>query len=275
MQVAMRRLLALALLSAFAAVAAGCGVGGKSSGAAGAPEPADLAWQAVQAAQQAGTAHYTFEADVASDGMGRLRLAIDGDVGRGQARADVSLGGNGYSLAGTLLFDGAGFFIKYLGRWYGEQVPAHEAQQLREDFRSEDRFLARFDDVFDGTVTAGPVTDGVSTWAFNGRLDAEGLAELAGEEGAPFDDGEREQLEKLADAARFTLLVGREDMLPRAFRFDLQGEGADLVGLGGGPGDAFSISLNGSFSRWGEPVQITAPSSYAPLDELFSQFLGL
>jgi hypothetical protein len=46
------------------------------------------------------------------------------------------------------------------------------------------------------------------------------------------------------------------------------------MGIGGQDGRNFSVTVRGSFSRWGEPVRITPPSSYEPLDELIRQFFG-
>jgi hypothetical protein len=274
MVTAMRRLVVLALASGLAAIAAGCGMGGATSGDPGAPESRELAWQSFRAAQAAGSVHYAFEATLASDATGPIRLAFEGDVDRGGAQADISLSGNGQSLAGTLLYDRAGFFVRYLDRWYGRELPSGQAQELRRELDSEQGFSGRFEDIFEGSVSTGPVVDGVSTWAYNGRLDADGLAELAEEEGQTLGGDESEQLEKLAESARFTLLVGQSDMLPRAFRLDLQGEGADLAGIAGVDPGALSVTLSGSFSRWGEPVRITPPSSYAPLEELFRQFFS-
>jgi hypothetical protein len=162
--------------------------------------------------------------------------------------------------------------VKFLGRWYGEAIPDQEAERLRQELGTEDAFSAHFDDVFDGSVESGPVADGVPTWAFNGGLDVDGIVALAEEQGESIGGDEREQLEQLAESARFTLLVGKADLLPRAFRLDLRGEGIDLAGIAGADPGEIRITLSGSFTRWGEPVRITPPSSYAPLDELLGDF---
>ncbi len=269
---AMRRAVLLILACGLAAAATGCGVGGATSGASGVPEPRELAWDAFRAAQRAGSVHYVFEATMAANGSRTATVRFDGAIGRGRAQADVSFSGNGQTLAGTLLYDRTGFFVRYLGKWYGEQIPTEQADDLRSRLRSEDSFATQFDDIFEGSVSSGPVADGVPTWAYNGRLDVDGIAELAEQEGESLEEGDREQLEALAESARFTLLVGKSDLLPRAFRLDLLGEGADLAGIAGANPGSVSLTLSGSFSRWGEPVRITPPESFAPLDELFGQF---
>ncbi|HEX2505728.1 MAG TPA: hypothetical protein VHK22_05915 [Gaiellaceae bacterium] len=267
----MHRFLALALVLAVTPLA-GCGTGEPGSEAAGAPEPRELARQALRAARAAGSVHYAFDATFAGEGSAPVELAFAGDIGRGRAQADVSVSGNGQSLAGTLLYDGAGFFVRYLGRWYGEAIPKGRAGELERELGSEEAFSGNFEALFDGSVSAGPATDGVPTWAYHGRLDVDGLASVAEAEGHPLNGEQRDQLEELAEQARFTLLVGAQDMLPRALKLDLSGDLADLAGVGGPGGGSFSVTLSGSFSRWGEPVQITAPDSYAPLHELFGEF---
>ena len=119
----------------------------------------------------------------------------------------------------------------------------------------------------------GPVADGVPTWAYNGRLNVDGILDLMAQE-APLDDDDREQVEKLADSTRFTFLVGKVDGLPRAFQLDMSGEGIDFGGFADEGAGELVITLRGSFSGWGEPVRVTAPGAYAPLEELYRQFFG-
>jgi hypothetical protein len=269
----MRRLLPVILVCALAFVAAGCGMGGSGSDSPGAPEPGELALDAFRAAQRAGTVHYSVQATLEGEGTGPMRLAVDGDLGEGEGRADVSFEGNGQSLAGTLLYDRGGFFVKFLGKWYGRESPLGPTDELERVLGTEERFAARFDDLFEGTVSEGPVADGVTTWAYNGRLNIDGIMELIAQEGQ-VDEDAREKLEKLAESTRFTLLVGQADLLPRAFLLDLTGEGADLGGFAGPNAGEVRFTLRGSFSRWGAPVTITPPSSYAPLEDLLSQFFS-
>jgi hypothetical protein len=269
-----RRLVILLVACGIAATAAGCGMGGSETGDPGAPEPRELAWESFRAAQRAGSVHYSFEAEITADGGSPIRLTFDGALAKGRGQADVTFSGTGQSIAGTLLYDREAFYVRFLGKWYGERIPPAQREKLEQELRSEAAFSGRFDEIFDGTVAAGPVADGVSTWAFNGRLDLDGLVELAEEEGEPLSDEERAQLEELVGSARFTLLVGQADMLPRAFRLDVRGEGLDYSGIAGADAGELSVTLSGSFSRWGEPVIITPPSSYAPLDELFGQFFS-
>jgi hypothetical protein len=269
----MRRLVVLLLLCGLAACTAGCGVGGSSSGTLGAPEPAELVVDAIRAAEAAGSFHYSLEATVATDTSPAVRLTLAGDFAEQQARADVSFEGQGESLAGTLLYADGGFFVKFMDRWYGEQSGFAPVQGLQREFGDENGLTDRFDDFFEGSVTVGPVADGVPTWAFNGRLNVDRILELAEKDGS-LEDGTREKVEQLAESTRLTLLVGQADLLPRSFLLDLSGEGADLMGIGGPDGGSFSVTVRGSFSRWGEPVRITPPSSYAPLDELLGQFFS-
>ena len=46
------------------------------------------------------------------------------------------------------------------------------------------------------------------------------------------------------------------------------------MGIAGPDSGRVSFTVRGAFSRWGEPVTITPPSSCAPLDELLAQFFS-
>ena len=58
------------------------------------------------------------------------------------------------------------------------------------------------------------------------------------------------------------------------FQLDVSGEGLDLGGIAGNESATMAVSLRGSFTAWGEPVAVTPPGAYAPLEELYRQFLG-
>jgi hypothetical protein len=252
----------------------GCGVGGGDSGASGSPDPSDLAREAFRAARDAGSVRYGFEASLAAEGQPPMRLSVSGAVGEKKLKADVTFDGGGQAFAGSALVDETGFFIRFLDRWYGKILPAHQEQELRQALGTEAAFGARFDEIFEGSISEGPVADGVPTWAYNGRLDTDGLLELMAKEES-VDDEARKQVEELAKNTRFTLLVGKADSLPRAFQLDLSGAGIDFMGVAGADPKSLVVTMRGSFTGWGEPVSIARPHSYAPLEELFGQFFGL
>ena len=268
----MRRLFVLVLACGLAALAAGCGVEGSGSSRPGVPEPGRLVLGAFRAAEAAGSFHYSVEATLAPENAAPMRFLVSGDLAERKARAEVSFEGDGRSLAGTLLYARGGF-VRFMDRWYGEQSAVQPPQGLERELGAEEGLADRFDDVFEGSVTDGPVADGVATWAFNGRLNVGRLLELAAEEGS-LEGETREKIEELAESTRFTFLVGKADLLPRSFLLDLSGEGADLMGIAGPDSGRVSFTVRGAFSRWGEPVTITPPSSYAPLDELLAQFFS-
>src|SRR5215210_1283566 len=121
MRLAMRRL-ALVLLAGFLAVVApGCGGGGGGDGGSGnsagadAPEPTELALGAFRAAEEAGSLHYSFEANLTVAGSKPIRLTVEGDAGGDAAQADVSFAAEGMPLAGTILYAQGGLFIRFMG----------------------------------------------------------------------------------------------------------------------------------------------------------------
>jgi hypothetical protein len=268
------RFLLVVCISALALLSTACGV---STGSAsdGAPDPRELAVDAFRAAQRAGRARYSFEATLQGEGSGAMRLRVDGAVGQGKTRADVSFEGEDQSLAGTLLYSSGAVFVRYLGTWYGDTSRRGQSGMLEDELGTPESFQARFDDLFEGSVSEGPVADGVPTWAYNGRLNVDGILHLTAEEGEGLEGEARDRLEQLAETTHFTLLVGKADSLPRSVLLDLTGEGADLGGFAGPNAGKITFRLRGSFTRWGEPVTMTPPSSYAPLQEFFGQFFDL
>lgn len=269
----MRRLFLALLVLAVVLAGAGCGMGG-GSGAAGSPDPSDLAREAFRAARDAGSVRYTLEASLTAEGQPPMRLSVSGAVAKQRLKADVTFDGGGQAFSGSALVDETGFFIRFLDRWYGKIFPPQQEQKLQQTFGTEEAFGTRFDEVFDGSISEGPVADGVPTWAYNGRLDTDGLLELMAKEES-LDESARKQVQELAENTRFTLLVGKADNLPRAFQLDLSGEGIDFGGFAGADPGSLAITMRGSFTGWGEPVTIARPQSYAPIEELFGQFFGL
>ena len=179
----MRRLFVLVLACGLAALAAGCGVEGSGSSRPGVPEPGRLVLGAFRAAEAAGA--FTTRSRPRSRRRTRLlcgsssratwpserlapRSASRETAGRSQARCSTR----------------AAAFVRFMDRWYGEQSAVQPPQGLERELGAEEGLADRFDDV-EGSVTDGPVADGVATWAFNGRLNVGRLLELAAEEGSP------------------------------------------------------------------------------------------
>jgi hypothetical protein len=261
----MRRLLPLVLLAAL--VLAGCGSAESGGGGGSAPAPADLAADAVAALEEAGSAHYVFDADV--DGAGSVHAEGDGSADAFTAEGSVTF--QGVTFSGQILASRSELFIKLMDRWYGDAELGLE--DAADEAPSPDEVREYFDDLFTGSVGEGPEIDGVATWRFEGKLNADGLADLS--ERFEGDDVSEEDLELLRDAAetsRFVLDVGREGGLPRHLSFTMNVPVPDLTGIGGFPGGSFSVTMD--LSEFGKDVSYEAPADYRPLEDLFEELFG-
>ena len=265
-------------------VLAACG--GSSTGEQGggqAPAPADLAASAVGALEEAGSAHYVFEVEVGGDAeedSSDIGLRVEGDASKDAATADVSVEFDGIGLSGTVLANQDEVFVDFMGRWYGER--GLRLGDRADEVPSEADVREYFGTLFTGTVAEGPAIDGAATWRFEGKLDADGFADLT----EKFEDEnvtaeQRALLRLVAEKTHFVLDVGQEDDLPRHVEFRLElseedvealGDGLDVLGIGSRLGENVAVSLD--LSDFGTTVEYDAPSDYRPLDELSDQLFG-
>jgi hypothetical protein len=281
---------AIAFLVALVVVlgAAGCGARFERE-AAGAPASSDLAANALQALQAKGSAH--FVSDLSSslpDGVGaQLSVHAEGDASATAMDASVSVGFGGVSLSGRLLVDDHNVFIQFMNQWYGERQGIRDAlgkakggknAQVWDEIATPDGLRRNFAHLFSGEVTQGPIVDGVATWKFEGRLNADGLADFAQRLGFQLPAAERAQLDEVAAASKLILVVGQDDQLPRRAEFGIHLSAADLKAMH----DSSSSSLQGAenfkstleLSEFGKPVEISAPTNLKPLDALFEQLFS-
>jgi hypothetical protein len=255
----MRRLLPLLL---FTLLLTGCGSAQSGGSEGGAPAPADLAADAVAALEEAGSAHYVFDAEV--DGAGSVHA--EGDASADAFTAEGSVTFQGVTFSGEVLASRNELFVRLMERWYGETDVG--LQDAAEEAPSPDDVREYFDDLFRGSVTEGPEIDGVATWRFDGKLNPDGLADLNKRfEGDGLGEDELEQLRDAAETSRFLLDVGRDDGLPRHLSFT-----TDFAGIAGTPGGNVSMTLD--LSEFGKDVSYEAPPDYRPLDQLFEELFG-
>ena len=292
----MRRLgLFLALCFLTVALVAACGgvtssdSSSAESAAADAPSGADLAADAFAAVKEAGSGHFVLDATVnasgpaaAMTGDGPVRLHLEGDASSDELAMDVKLDFSGQSFAAVVLANRQELFIRFLNRWYGDEdlkLPEQSEQErdrFERDFGTPEGLRAHFDDVFTGTVLAGPVIDGVTTWEFRGALNVDGILALAEEYGGEaMAPEERAKFESLAEVVHFRFTAGRDDHLPRSYSMDVDLEGRDLDELAQ-PGSLDSVDLHIAvrLSDWGKDVSYERPAEYEPLEKLFESFFS-
>lgn len=283
---------AIAFLVLLVAVLGAAGCGQRFERAPGdAPAPADLAADALAALEAEGSAHFVADLRSTSPTPGdplEFGLHVEGDASAQavDARGSVDFGGS--TLRGRVLVGEHDLYLQFMDEWYGEHgdgiVDAledarseHEGK-LWDDLATPEGLRRNFGRLFEGEVREGPPLDGVPTWQFEGRLDADGLADFARRYGAQPTDREEEMLGKLAEASRFVLVVGREDKLPRRLEFSMELSSDDLKEMeesGSGPFEgASNFKATLQLSEFGKPVEFRPPADFKPLDEFFGQLFS-
>jgi hypothetical protein len=289
---------ALAGLAVAGVLLGGCGAAADSASAPAAPSsvtPARLVAQSLQAFDRQHAVHLALSTSVAARVADpqvqaylrtpvRLRLSGDFSDTAANLAGSVRLRGKPYAFAVTS--DEQRSFVELMGVWYGptdallDQQTTSDAAELREALEAVRRYG---DQVVTGRVTAGPEVDGVATWRFAGTPNATGIVRAAQRQGQPLDADEQSALRALAPLVKLTLVVGREDHLPRRLGVAVDLSPAQLavlnrIGDEGGSADelrALHVHLDLALSKWGETVSSRAPRSPQPIDALGGALLGL
>jgi len=277
------------------ALVAGCGgevpneTSSPKSASADAPSGADLAADAFAAVREVGSAHFVLDTTLKASGPaaamagdGPVKLHVEGDASSDELAVDVKVDLSAQSFAAVVLANRQEFFIRFLNRWYGERdlkLPDENKagrDRFERDFGSPDGVREHFDDVFTGTVLAGPVIDGVPTWEFRGELNVGGILALAEEYGGEaMKPGERAKLESLSELVHLRFTAGRDDRLPRSYSLDVDLGAGDLGELGQSDSlHSIDLHIAGRLSDFGKDVSYERPAEYEPLDKLFESFFS-
>ncbi len=293
--------LALAALLTLTALLAGCG--GSSDKPA---SPSALVTDSAKAVRAQKPARFNFNAQAradqvvpaagASDEIRQLSsspssLGLSGAFSPEaiQAKGSAQLGGQTFTA--EALAGAREAYVKFLGGWYGTKETGLEElrrQAEQQGGKSSDQAFSEAisnierygKDVFQGEVTEGPELEGAATWRTEGTLNADGLVKLAQDQGEQVKPEDREVLEKVAQGTTLTYVVGQDDKLPRRLRLAFDLKPSEFAGAAT-QGDEelkqierVKASFSVDMSKWGEPVEITPPRDFQPLEQLLSQFLG-
>jgi hypothetical protein len=256
-----------------------------------APASTDLAADALAALEAAGSAHFVVDlrsGSADSQVPFQISLHFEGDASKDALDAEGSVSFGAGSLRGRVLVGEHDFFVQFMDQWYGEHhglVEALKAAKTDRNGRVWDEFATpeglrrNFDQLFDGEVTEGPgVEGGPATWQFEGRLDPEGVVELAKRFDAQPTDREEEMFAKVAEATKFVLVVGQDDRLPRRLEFSVDLSAEDLKEMEASGVSRFDGAENFTatleLSEFGKQVEIHPPADFKPLDALFEQLFS-
>jgi hypothetical protein len=285
------------LLACLVFAAAGCGSTASGPGQGGPPAPADLAGDATQALYEAGSAHYELDGSFAADGEqadgfpSPVTVQFEGDYSKEAYTGDGTVAWPGGTFNAGFLIGQHEFFLNFLGRWFGTkeyglgkleeefEKSDPKAAQLYRDLQTGDGVRRHFDRLFTGEVGEGPETDGAATWEFEGHLNADGILELVREYTGELPSGdELEAFRRVAEAVRVSLVVGRDDRLPRRMDISLKFSAADFAGLedlqGLGADGTFELALALVLSDFGKDVDYDPPATFEPLEKAIEGFFG-
>jgi hypothetical protein len=284
-----RFLSAIAFLAILVVVLGAAGCGQRFERAPGsAPTAGDLAGDALAALHDAGSAHFvadmTTKADSGDVALAPFSVHLEGDASTTALVAEGTVGIGGATLSGSVQVGEHSFFVEFMGRWYGDRLEGiadavaeakreHDGQ-IWEELATPDGLRRNFGKLFDGEVAEGPVVDGVATWQFEGRFDAEGMIEFTRRYDAEPTDEELEEFRLVAEGSRLLLVVGQDDRLPRRLELsmELSDEALEELSEGLGTPDSFRATL--ALSEFGKRVELHEPEDFRPFDQLFENLFG-
>lgn len=300
----MRRASLLFLVPLLALCAlAGCG-GGGGGGAGSTAAPPDLgtlAADTVTATQSQQSAHFALNATISVEGSSSnpllqlltsnpIKLGVQGDASPSALTTNGTVSVLGKDLSAKLLADQQGLYLNVLGTWYGSpQLGIDALKQLAQgrmsaspgtsDLQTLEQVRRHADEILTGDVSEGPTLDGVSTWEFTGHLNADGIANLAEQQGQALTPRQQDALKTIEDSLTVTLDTGKDDHLVRHFELTLDLNSDQLESLSSTSSTSgvsgLHVSLTVDTSNWGEAVSVTPPASYKPLTDLTQGLAGL
>lgn len=209
---------------------------------------------------------------------------------------DVSFAGGGQTITGGLLSTSDNVFVNFQGTDYeigADAIRAFNADLARSAREGEGRTLAQFgidpaswlneaEDKGDETV-AGVETTHVKAKVdvakmlddLNTLIDRAGTAVPGSAPPPKLTEEQQEDVEEVVGEPTLDVYVGTDDKVVRRLSatLDLDVPEASRESVGGIEGGAISFSIE--FADVGGPVEIAAPRSARPIEELTSQLGGL
>jgi hypothetical protein len=282
---------AIAFLIALVVVLGAAGCGQRFDRSPGdAPAAGDLAGDALQALDEAGSAHFVADLKTgatAESESASFSVHLEGDASGKAVDAEGSVAFGAFTVNGHVLVGEHAVFVQVMDQWYGDNTGiadeleiarAQHEGRVWDELATPEGLRRNFPQLFDGEVTEGPTVDGVATWQFRGKFDAAGVGAFAKRFGAALDAREQELFTKVADASTVVLVVGQEDKLPRRLELSVQLSADDLQELQASGysstdgAENFSSSLE--LSEFGKKVEFEQPSNAKPLSQLFDDLFS-
>lgn len=256
--------------------------------ACGSTQTATAPANALEALEEAGSAHFVLDARLeftaedggagARSGFGdqpiTLRIEADGSRDRGTADLEFDLGET--MITARILADKRSFFVQFMDVWYGKIGAGFDPEAAREyELLTPERVREYFDDVFVGEVSEGPDVAGKATWKFEGHLNVDGLVALVEEYQGDLHETTMDQLRAFGEVTRLSFLVGKEDGLPYRQVVDVNLTHDQALKADEDPTlDSLDLHLVLELSQFGKEVRFDPPERYEPLDQLVAKLFA-
>lgn len=270
------------------------------SALAGTPKADELLTRSAAALKQKDTLHLDLEAHTTTKTDGTLTAAqvrklvqpVDisahGDLSPKTIVLAAKLTAGGQALAGELRLSGTELYVNLFGSWYGtKDASAKGNGGLSLNLKPKELTSSLGDLLGSGMqakVTAGPEVDGVETWKVTGSFEGPALAKALKSTGATTN---AKDVSRLAEKADVTILIGRDDDLPRRLEIVTTLSGPDLAtassttqGLvplpkSGTKGlKSVTVSIVVQLSKFGQKVAFERPAKFKPLEKMIDALLG-
>lgn len=289
------------LAPALAGAAALCAAASLAAPALAAPPAADaLLARSAAALQKATSLHLDLEAHTTAKSDGSLTpaqlkkaaapvdITAHGDLSQTVVVLSGKMGSGGQALAAEARISGKELYINFMGTWYGAKGNSADSG-LTLDTNPKDLSGMLSDLLKSGmkaTVKDGPTVDGVATWEVDGTFSGPAIVKALKQAGAssaitPAD------AKRLAAKADVTILVGKDDDLPRQVSVVETLSGADLASAGSASGGlvplpktgakgvkSVTVTMDVSLSKFGQKVVFERPATFKPLEDMFGALLG-
>ena len=271
------------------------------SALAASPPPVDkLLASSAAALQKKDGLHLEVELHATATGDGSLTpaqvkklvppadITVKGDLSQKTIVIAGQLSASGQALAAELRASGTELYINFGGAWYGLKDTKAKGSGLTLD-TSPKQLTGSLSDLLrsglDVKVAEGPTVDGVATWLLTGSFDPKELAKVSKSSG--LSTGSSVDVTQLAGKTAVTLLIGRDDVLPRRIEIVSTLSPKDLTAAKSSTGGLLPLPASGTkglksesitvtinLSKFGQKVQFERPATFKPLNKLFEALLG-
>ena len=263
------------------------------------PTAHDLLTRSAAALNKKDTLHLDLEAHTTAKTDGTLtaaqvkklvqpvEISANGDLSPQTIVFTGKMTSGGQTIAAELRLNGTELYVNLFGTWYGTKAASSKDSGLTLDLKPK-QLTGSLSDILrtgiDATVAPGPEVDGVATWKVTGSFEGPALVKALKSTGASVN---AKDVTRLGEKADLTVLIGRDDDLPRRIEVVTSLSGADLTTAGtttqglvplpkaGTKGvKSVTVTVVVGMSKFGQKVAFERPAKFKPLESMIEALLG-